>query len=151
MKLTNVIVHASIALNHILDLVPEAAAIIVKSNGLSILAEKMQNFDYIELAENSIRSFEMISLEFSNGILRSGAVDIMMNLVHFLVGPCRAQILNVVKRVFKNFSDIDDFDNRIMNLVPIVRQYLSDDDMHDLMAVEIFSNLAKKLDKILGK
>ena len=79
--------NASISLNHILDMVPQASECVVKHEGLQILAQKMQNFEYIDIAENAIRSLDMISGEFSNGILKIGAMGMMLNLIHFLVGP----------------------------------------------------------------
>jgi hypothetical protein len=90
------------------------------------------------LAENAVRSFEIISNEYSNGILKSGAVDLMMNYIHFLIGPCQNQILTIVKRTFRNFNDLEDLDNRIMGLLSSVRDFLSNDNAYDHIAVEIF-------------
>lgn len=150
-NLANQQVTASIALNHILDLVPESAEVVVKNGGLQTLARKMQNFEFIDLAENAIRSLEMISMEFSSGILKIGAISIMMNLIHFLIGTSQKHILTILNRTFRNFSDVTDYESKILPILPELRVFLSADHSNDALACDIFLGLSKRILRVLEK
>ena len=64
----------------------------------------MQDFEYIDIAENAIKCFEKISLEYSNGILNIGGLPMMINIIHFLVSSCQKSILKIISRIFRSFA-----------------------------------------------
>ena len=70
---------------HILDLVPQAAGILILNEGVPVLCQKIQNFEYIDVAENAIRALEKISIEHGAAILYSQGLSIMINMIDFFV------------------------------------------------------------------
>ena len=45
----------------------------------------MQNFEYIDVAENAIRALEKISEGYGGAILSTGGLDLMINMIDFFV------------------------------------------------------------------
>ena len=45
----------------------------------------MQNFDYIDVAENAIKALEKISSEFGTVIVQAGGLEMMMAMIDFFV------------------------------------------------------------------
>lgn len=85
--------HAGASITQILDIVPQVAVILVNCSGISILCQKMQNFEYIDVAENAIRALEKISAEFGAGILAAGGLEIMLNMIDFFVTSTQVDCL----------------------------------------------------------
>ena len=50
-----------------------------------MLCHKMQNFEYVDVAENAVRVLEKISLDFGPGIINAGGLDIMVTMIDFFV------------------------------------------------------------------
>lgn len=72
---------------------PQASNILVSSGGISILCQKMQNFEYVDVAENAIRALEKISVEHGSAILNAGGLEPMMNMIDFFVVSTQVRLL----------------------------------------------------------
>ena len=77
--------HASICINHILDININSASVLVNHKGVEILCNTMQDFNYIDVAEYSIKALEKVSADYPDYILSSGGLPIMMNMIDFFI------------------------------------------------------------------
>lgn len=72
---------------------------IVKHHGVAVLCEKMQNFEFIDIAENAIKTLEKISHNNSYSILHAGGLPILIKLIDFFVISVQvnffAKIINI--------------------------------------------------------
>jgi len=84
-SLTPSLVYAGICITQILDIIPQCANILVNCGGVDVLCQKMQNFEYIDVAENAIRALEKISEDYGGAILGTGGLDLMINMIDFFV------------------------------------------------------------------
>lgn len=76
-------VHATSCIFHILELFPNAGKLMVQIGGIALLCEKMQKFEYIDVAENSIKALEKLSVEYGEEILNNGTIPLIMNIIDF--------------------------------------------------------------------
>lgn len=72
---------------HILDIMPAASKFLVNSGGVEVLCQKMQNFEFIDVAESAIKALEKISYEFGLSILTTGGMEMMLTMIDFFVSP----------------------------------------------------------------
>ncbi len=66
-----------------MELFPTAAKILVEMGGIKILCEKMQNFEYAEIAENSIKAIEKLSMVYGQEVLKNDTITIILNIIDF--------------------------------------------------------------------
>ena len=87
--------HSVVSITHILDIMPAAGKILVNSGGVEVLCQKMQNFEYIDVAESAIKALEKVSYENGLSILNAGGMEIMITMIDFFVSPTQVNyILN---------------------------------------------------------
>ena len=102
-----------------------------------------------ELTENIIAVLEKISQEYSNVILSSGVMEMLMNVIDFLVVQSQVSILKIVSRVFKSFSNQDqDLETKILPILPKIKEVLLNSDRTEEVSVEIYLNLTKRIAKL---
>ena len=77
--------HSAVSITHILDIMPAASKLLVNSGGVEVLCQKMQNFEYIDVAESSIKALEKVSGEFGLAVLNAGGMEIMLTMIDFFV------------------------------------------------------------------
>ena len=142
--------YASIALNHILELSPKSSEVVVKNGGQIILAKKLQTFDYINSAENAIKCFEKLSLEYSNGILNIGGLAMMINIINFQTYPSQNSILVIISRMFRSFAKEDVLEESILPILPELKQILIFNDQNHEICCEIYLNLIERINKIFA-
>ncbi len=64
---------------------PAASKILVNCGGVDVLCQKMQNFEFIDVAESAIKALEKVSYDYGLTILNSGGMEIMLTMIDFLV------------------------------------------------------------------
>ena len=137
---------ASTCLNNILEVNPEACAAIVENGGLERVGLKLLNND---MTESIINCLEKVSMEYSNVILASGVLEILMNVMDFLVIQSQVTILKIVSRIFKTFSDKeDDLEVKILPIIPKIKEVLQNSDRTEEVSIEIYLNLTKRIYKL---
>lgn len=94
--------NASISLTQILDIIPQACRIIVNCGGIEILCQKIQNIEYIDVAESAIRALEKVSVEYGPSILECGGMETMLNFLDFFVSATQV--------IFRDFLDLVEID-----------------------------------------
>lgn len=58
----------------------------------------MQNFEFVEIAENAVKTLEKISIHNALAILNSGGLPILLNLIDFFVSSVQV-ILIVINNI----------------------------------------------------
>ena len=140
------LVMASTVINNVLEVCPEACAAVVEGQNLERIGLKLLNND---LTENIISSLEKISHEYSNTILASGVLEMLMNVVDFLVVQSQVSILKIVSRICKTFSDKEeDLSTKLMPILPIINNIIENSSKTEETAVEIYLNLTKRVFKL---
>ncbi|OMJ78604.1 hypothetical protein SteCoe_21528 [Stentor coeruleus] len=110
--------YAMNSLVSVIDSLPHASGIIVQSGGISILSSKLMNFDFIDLAELSIKVLEKISYENSMAIVKEGAFESMINMMEFFESSVQKRILNISVNISKMVISRDVLD-RVRLQVPV--------------------------------
>lgn len=77
------LVHATSCIFHILEIFPNAGKFVVQIGGIGLLCEKMQKFEYIDVAENSIKALEKLSVDYGEEILNNSTIPMIMNIIDF--------------------------------------------------------------------
>lgn len=101
----------------LVDSLPHASGIIVSSGGIPVLTSKLLNFEFIDLAENSIKVLEKISIEHAGSILSDGAFENMVQTMDFFENSVQKRILNIAVNVGKSFNSREALD-KILTLIP---------------------------------
>lgn len=101
----------------LVDSLPHASGIIVSSGGIPVLSSKLLNFEFIDLAENSIKVLEKISIDHAGSILTDGAFENMIQTMDFFENSVQKRILNIAVNVGKSFNSRESFD-KILTLLP---------------------------------
>ena len=101
----------------LVDSLPHAAGIIVSCGGIQVLSSKLLNFEFIDLAENSIKVLEKISIEHAQSIVGDGGFESMIQTMDFFESAVQKRILNIAINVGKSFNSREALD-KILVLLP---------------------------------
>jgi E3 ubiquitin-protein ligase TRIP12 len=110
--------YAMTSLISIVDSLPHASNIIVSTGGIQILASKLMNFEFIDLAEHSIKVLEKISLEHSMSIVKEGAFDNMITTMDFFESSIQKRILAIAVNIARNINSREALD-KVLRVLPV--------------------------------
>ena len=127
--------YAMNSLVSIVDSLPHASGIIVSTGGISILASKLLNFEFIDLAEHSIKVLEKISIEHAMAIVKEGAFDNMINTMDFFESTVQKRILIIAVNIAKSLNSREALD-KILVSMPIFIRLLGFQGTEGLMQTE---------------
>lgn len=57
----------------------------VNNEGVAVLCEKVQYFEYSDVAENAIKALEKVSADYGDAVLKSDGVAVLINTIDFFV------------------------------------------------------------------
>lgn len=83
--------HSAVSITHILDIMPAASKILVNCGGVEVLCQKMQNFEYIDVAESAMKALEKVSYDYGLAILNSGGMEVMLMMIDFFVSSTQVK------------------------------------------------------------
>jgi hypothetical protein len=86
-------------LTQILDILPTTASVIVNNDGVSILCDKLQYFEYSDVAENSIKALEKISIEYGDCIIKAGGFTILVNTIDFFIQNVQVYPIKIKEKI----------------------------------------------------
>lgn len=92
-----------------MDIFPSAVNTIINHQGVTALSEKIQNLEYIDLAEKAIKALERISSESANSVLNNASLDIILNMMDFFemdVQICILKMISNVSLIFIEYTQI---------------------------------------------
>ena len=72
---------------------------LVNNDGVGTLCEKVQYFEYSDVAENAIKALEKVSIDYADSILKCGGFSILVNTIDFFVQ--NIQVRSFIIKFFK--------------------------------------------------
>jgi E3 ubiquitin-protein ligase TRIP12 len=96
--------HSILSLINIMDIFPNAVNTIINKtneNGsvIGALSEKIQNLQYIDVAEKAIKALERISSESAISVLANASLDTILNMADFFELDTQILILKMISNV----------------------------------------------------
>ena len=82
-------------MENILEISPSLSDNLIKADGVSVLCEKMQNFEFVEIAENAVKILEKVSNNNALAILSAGALPIMLSLIDFFISSVQVTYYHI--------------------------------------------------------
>lgn len=118
--------HSILCLINIMDIFPSSVnTIINKSNDkgsvIGALSNKIQNLEYIDVAEKSIKALERISSESAITILNNANLEAIMTMADFFELDTQILILKMMSNICMNISREDDFNK--LEIIPMLNNY----------------------------
>ena len=107
--------------------------------GIALLCEKMQKFEYIDVAENSIKALEKLSVEYGEEILNNGTIPLIMNIIDFFYINIQVisrfyikksmefpknLMLNIVGNTFSSIPNEISLNKYVLPLLPNLNKFL---------------------------
>lgn len=105
-----------------MDIFPNAVNTIINHQGVTALSQKIQNLEYIDLAEKAIKALERISSEAAGSVLQNADLDIILNMMDFFELDTQVCIIRMIS-VCMNINREEDF-NRVVTLIPALTNFL---------------------------
>lgn len=76
-----------------LDINPYTANFYANRGGIEIICQKMQNIEYIDVAENAIKAIEKLSMDHGVAVIKCHAFPILLNMANFFLRD--VQVYNI--------------------------------------------------------
>lgn len=101
---------------NIMDIFPSAVNTIINHQGVTALSQKIQNLEYIDLAEKAIKALERISSESAISVLSNANIDIILNMMDFFELDIQISIIKMISNICMNLHREED----MRKLTPIL-------------------------------
>lgn len=162
---------AARSLTHMLDCLPPASSQVVNAGAVPVLAGKLLNIQYIDLAEQSLQCLSHLSYNYPHLLLKEGILTASLQYCDFFASNIQRTVLkmaaNICRRVSRDtFNLVEPALSSLANFLQYSDQqseYLSNNysSSYSLVVentVRAFANLvycfpvdSEKLDKICGE
>ena len=106
-----------------MDIFPSSVNTIINHHGVTVLSQKIQNLEYIDLAEKAIRALERISSEAAHSVLTNANLDIILNMMDFFELDVQICILKMISNVCMNLNREEDIE-KLKSLLPALTNFL---------------------------
>lgn len=100
-----------------MDIFPTSVNIIINCQGVSALSQKIQNLEYIDLAEKAIKALEKISSESAVSVLANANLDAILNIMDFFDLSVQTSIFRMLSNICFNLNREDDL-RKLMPMIP---------------------------------
>lgn len=147
-----IMVNSSNIIIHILDVAPNFISHFISIGGLDILLEKVQHFEYSEVAENAITSIFKISEEHHLHLLQNPKViPTLIQVSDFFILHVQKTILDIIKNMFSKINSMKVINEKVL---PFIRQledfFLGNESRHDCLCF-VYQKIVEKSSKLLGQ
>ncbi|BAM38605.1 uncharacterized protein TOT_010001207 [Theileria orientalis strain Shintoku] len=119
---TNKMILAASCLHTILDIIPYTSRYFAMNGNLTTLCSKLNNLEYIDLAERILLIFEKLSHEIPLSLLKKGVMYHMLQYIDFFPIDIQISTLSCVLNLVKLVDRKDCFEEQVL---PIVNQLCS--------------------------
>lgn len=92
-----------------MDIFPNAVNTVINHGGVSALSQKIQNLEYIDLAEKAIKALERISTEAAGSVLANANLDNILNMMDFFELDTQICIIKMISQCM-NISREEDLE-----------------------------------------
>uniref|UniRef100_A0A7S3MRM0 HECT-type E3 ubiquitin transferase n=1 Tax=Fabrea salina TaxID=342563 RepID=A0A7S3MRM0_9CILI len=110
--------YAIISITNIIDSVPSVIGLLVSAGAVSLLNSKLMNFEFVDMAEHSIKCLEKISYENAPVILKEGAFESMTMTLEFFELETQKKIMTVGCNIAKSLSELSSFKEHVASVIP---------------------------------
>lgn len=119
--------HSISSLISIMEIFPSSVnTIINKSNDngsiIGALSSKIQNLEYIDVAEKAIKALERISLESAASVLNGANLDLIFNITDFFELNTQIVMLKMVSNICVNINREEDF-KKLIPMIPTLTNF----------------------------
>ena len=119
--------HSISSLISIMEIFPSSVnTIINKSNEngsiIGALSSKIQNLEYIDVAEKAIKALERISLESAASVLNGANLDLIFNITDFFELNTQIVMLKMVSNICVNINREEDF-KKLIPMIPTLTNF----------------------------
>ena len=145
--------YSVIAINHILDCVPNSGLVFAGVGGVNRICEKLLNFEYIDTAEHIVKTLDHLAKDQAILILREGAFTTIVNMIDFFEYSLQKKILatatNLVKHVYREDLVVE----YVFPVIPTIANHLAykGEELLELseLSLEFFLALAENLNRLM--
>jgi len=104
-----------------MDIFPSVWNTIVNHGAVKAIAELLErSMGYIDLNEACIKCLDKISMENPYGILTSGTIGLLLNMMDFFEISTQKRILNLVLNVSQHSASESDINEHILPIMPFL-------------------------------
>lgn len=79
----DIVLQAISCLMTLIDILPSLSSLLISRGGITVLSTRLQNFEFIDIAEQSIKLLEKISNDSTNEIIMQGLFENMIGTIEF--------------------------------------------------------------------
>lgn len=94
------------------------------NNGVKVLCNMMNDFDFIDVAENALKALEKISMEYPDYIMETGCLPQLMNMIDFFVSNVQRNIMKIIRNVISIVPSQNALDKFVLPIFPQLMNYL---------------------------
>ena len=145
---------ALMSINSIFDSVANSVNAFAAAGGIGPLCAKLQNFEYIDMAEHAIKTLERLAFDHSTAILNEGVFAALINMMDFFEKNTQAKIVGFAVTIASTVSTEELLINHILPVIPVIAstlQYRGSDSLDmNRLGLKFFSVLGESVLRISG-
>lgn len=146
--------YALMAINNVFDSVANSVNTFAAAGGISPLCAKIINLEYIDLAEQGIKTLERLAYEHSGAILTEGIFTSLVNMMDFFEKATQVKIISCAVTIASTVPTEDLLVNHILPVVPVLSntlQYRGNEGLEmNRLGLRFFSVLGESVLRISG-
>ena len=145
---------ALMSINSIFDSVANSVNVFAAAGGIPPLCAKLQNFEYIDMAEHAIKTLERLAFDHSTTILNEGIFATLINMMDFFEKNIQMKILSCAVTIASTVTSEELLINHILPVVPVISstlQYRGTESLEmNKLGLRFFSVLGESVLRISG-
>ena len=152
--LPDISLFALMSINSIFDSVANSVNTFAVAGGIPPLCAKLLNFEYIDMAENAIKTLERLAFDHSTSILNEGVFAALINMMDFFEKNTQAKIISCAVTIASTVATEDLLVAHILPVIPFIAsslQYRGNDSLDmNRLGLKFFSVLGESVLRICG-
>ena len=146
--------YALISVNNLFDSVANSHNTFASVGGIAPLCSKILNLEYIDLAEQGIKTLDRLAYEHSSSILNEGIFSSLVGMMDFFEKSTQIKIVSCAVTIASTVSSEDMLINHILPVVPVLSSTLQFRGAEGLetnrLGLKFFSVLGESVLRIAG-
>ena len=146
--------YALISINNIFDSVGNSVNVFASAGGIPPLCSKILNLEYIDLAEQGIKTLDRLAYEHSSSILNEGIFSSLVGMMDFFEKSTQTKIVSCAVTIASTVASEDMLVNHILPVVPVLSstlQYRGAEGLEtNRLGLKFFSVLGESVLRIAG-
>jgi len=122
-------------LYNVVDILPPTARIIVAHGGLSVLCANLLNIEYIDVAELTVSTIELISEDQPVQVLKAGGLEAILTFLDFFQISVQRQAANAAALMLQTVPPPEVFEQHVKPALPTLAQLLQHSDPQVLHSI----------------